>query len=166
MGAIDLTDDGHIYFPSNDGRHFISERHRRIAEILADYDPKLQLQWIEPGRRNEKDEPFRVVCFPENGHPYLVCTAMEPDERLLATIFKADQAKNGNNTLSWLDNYNGAVKLYNEKRNREIRDEAHEIALSALRSDRSSYKVRSFRTGELIDLERPGRSNSNPTHIW
>jgi hypothetical protein len=164
MGAIDLTSDGHIYFPSNDGT-WISERHQRIAEIIRDYDPKLQLQWIPTGRRNENDEPFRVVCFPTNGHPYLVCTAAEADERLLATIFAADNKKRGGNLLSWLDHYNSAKEIYNAKKNHEAREEAREIAVAAVRNNKSSYKVYNHR-GELIDLERSGRPESSTTYIW
>jgi hypothetical protein len=164
MSSIPLTDDGHIYFPTNDG-NWISEKQRRINEILTDYDSKLQLQWIPPGHRNEKDEPFRVVCFPPNGHPYLVCTAMEADERLLATVFESDQRKRGSNLLTWLDNYNSARELYAAKVNDENLQEAHEMAKSVIRNNRSSYKIRNSR-GELIDLERPGRSGSSKTHIW
>lgn len=164
MPGIDLTDDGHIYFPSNDGT-FISEKQRRINEILQDYDPQLQLQWIPPGRRNDKDEPFRVVCYPKNGHPYLVCTALEADERLLATIFTSDQKRRSEGLLQWLDNYNGAKKLYNEKVNQERRQEQHEMAQAVIRNNKSSYMIYNHR-GELIDLERPGRSQPRKTHIW
>lgn len=159
-----LTDDGHIYFPTNDG-NWISERQRRINEILQDYDPRLQLQWIPPGARNEKDEPFRVVCFPDNGHPYLICTAMEADERLLANVFQADQRNHGQNLLSWLDNYNNAKELYIAKKNHENLQEAHEMAKSVIRNDRSSYKIYDHR-GDLIDLERAGRRGSRKTYIW
>lgn len=161
---MQLTDDGHIYFPNENG-HFVSAKQQRTAEILKDYDPKLQLQWIPPGSRNEKDEPFRVVCFPDNGHPYLVCTAMEADERLLANVFAADQAKHGQLTLTWLDNYNSAKEIYNAKINHERRQERREIAAAAIRNNKSHYRVRND-LGELIDLERPGRSESRTTHIW
>lgn len=164
MTGIDLTNDGHIYFPTNDGT-WISERHQRIAEIIKDYDAKLELQWIPPGRRNENDEPFRVVCFPPNGHPYLVCTALEADERLLATIFSADQKKRSGNLLSWLDNYNSAKEIYNAKLNQERRQEQHEMAQAVIRNTKSSYKIYDHR-GELIDLERSGRRESRATHIW
>ena len=164
MGAIDLTDDGHIYFPSNDGKTWISEKQRRVNEILQDYDPKLQLQWIPPGRRNEKDEPFRVVCFPPNGRPYLVCTAPEADERLLATIFAADQKKRPGNLLTWLDNYNAAKEIYNAKINHERRQEQHEMAKAVIRNNKSSYLIRNDR-GELIDLERWGHRGPHTTYI-
>lgn len=160
---MQLTDDGHIYFPTNDG-NWISEKQRRINEILQDFDSKLQLQWIPPGSRNEKDEPFRVVCFPQNGHPYLVCTGMEADERLLASVFAADQKKHGRD-LTWLDNYNSAKEIYNAKINHEKRQEMHEMAYSVLRNTKSSYKIYDHR-GELIDLERGGRRESSKTYIW
>jgi hypothetical protein len=163
MTSIDLTDDGHIYFPANDGT-FISEKQRRINEVLQDYDPKLQLQWIPPGRRNDKEEPFRVVCFPDNGHPYLICTAMEADERLLAAVFASDQKKNGV-SLTWLDNYNSAKEIYNAKVNHERRQERREIAVAAIRNNKSSYLVKNDR-GELIDLERVGRRSSGKAYIW
>lgn len=162
---MDLTDDGHIYFPSNDGKTWISEKQRRVNEILQDYDPRLQLQWIPPGKRNEKDEPFRVVCFPENGRPYLVCTGMEADERLLTTVFRADAKSRGKNLLSYLDDYNAAVSIYNAKVNQERRQEQHEMALAVIRNNKSSYLIKNSR-GELIDLERPGRRHSRTTHIW
>jgi hypothetical protein len=163
--GIDLTDDGHIYFPSNDGKNWISEKQRRVNEILQDYDSKLQLQWIPPGRRNENDDPFRVVCFPPNGRPYLVCTAQEADERLLATVFAADQKNRSGNLLTWLDNYNSAKEIYNAKINHERRQEQHEMAKAVIRNNKSSYMIHDSR-GELIDLERPGRSGSRTTHIW
>lgn len=164
MPGIDLTDDGHIYFPTNEG-NWISEKQRRVNEILQDYDPKLQLQWIPPGRRNDEDHPFRVVCFPENGHPYLVCSALEADERLLATVFRADAKRRGKNLLSWLDDYNAAKTIYNEKINHDRRQEQHEMAQAVIRNTKSSYFIKGA-DGELIDLERAGRRESRKTHIW
>lgn len=161
---MDLTDDGHIYFPSNDG-HWISEKQRRVNEILKDYDPQLELQWIPPGRRNDKDEAFRVVCFPANGHPYLVCTSMEADERLLTAVFRSDAKRRGKNLISWLDDYNSARAIYNAKVNQENLQEAHEIAKSVIRNNKSSYMIKN-KSGELIDLEHPGNRRTRTTHIW
>lgn len=161
---MDLTDDGHIYFPASDGS-FISEKQRRVNEIIQDYDPKLELQWIPPGQRNDEDHPFRVICRPPNGNPYLICTALEADERLLATIFRADAKRRGKNLLSWLDDYNAARGLYNAKINQERLQESHEMARAAILNDKSSYRIYNHR-GDLIDLERPGRSESRKTYIW
>lgn len=129
--------DGNFYFPV-DG-HFVSEKQVRINEILREYDPSLQLQWIPPNKRSSQDLAFRVVCFPKNRPPYLVCTAEEADERLLARVFEADQA-NSPNKLNFIDNYNAARELMIAKQAEEQRMEDHQLAASILRSNKSSYK--------------------------
>ena len=144
-----LTNSGNFYFPV-DG-HFVSEKQVRINEILQEYDPKLQLQWIPPNQRNHEDKPFRVVYFPDGRAPYLVCTADEADERLLAQVFEADQ-QNSPNKLTYIENYNNALELMRAKQREEARQEDHELAAAILRSTRSSYRHGG------IDFERAGRS--------
>lgn len=129
--------NGNFYFPV-DG-HFVSEKQVRINEILHDYDPSLQLQWIPPDKRSSQDLAFRVVCFPPGKPPYLVLTAEEADERLLARVFEADQASSPNK-LNYIDNYNNALELMKAKQSQEKRMEDHELAASILRSPKSSYK--------------------------
>jgi len=154
--------NGNFYFPV-DG-HFVSQKQVRINEVLQDYDSTLQLQWIPPGNRSSSDLAFRVVCFPLGRPPYLVCTAEEADERLLAKVFEADQ-RHSPNKLNFIENYNNALELVRAKEAEEQRQEDHEIAAAAIRNNKSSYKIRN-RRGELVDLERAGRSHSNKTHIW
>lgn len=154
--------NGNFYFPV-DG-HFVSQRQVQINEILRDYDPTLQLQFIPPGERSERDLAFRVVAFPPGRAPYAVCFASDADERLLARVFEADQS-HGPNRLTFLENYERARELVKAKEAMEERQEDHAIAQAVLRNNKSSYKVRN-RAGELIDLERPGHSQSRATHIW
>lgn len=158
----DRVINGNFYFPV-DG-HFVSQKQVRINEILRDYDSTLQLQWIPPDKRSSNDLAFRVVCFPMGRSPYLVCTAEEADERLLAKVFEADQ-RTSSNKLNFIENYNAALELVRAKKAEEERQEDHEIAAAAIRNPKSSYKVRN-RQGELIDLERARRSNPSKTHIW
>lgn len=129
--------NGDFYFPV-DG-HFVSQNQVRINEILQDYDPNLQLQWIPPDRRSHEDKAFRVVCFPLGRAPYLVCTADEADERLLARVFEADQV-NSPNKLSYIENYNKALELSRAKQAQELRVEDHELAAAILRNRKSSFK--------------------------
>lgn len=128
--------NGDFYFPV-DG-HFVSQNQVRINEILQDYDPTLQLQWIPPGERNHEDKAFRVVCFPLGRSPYLVCTADEADERLLARVFEADQI-NSKDKLSYIENYNRALELTRAKENMEVRQQDHELAAAILRNRKSSF---------------------------
>lgn len=155
---MQLTDSGDIYFPDENG-NFVSQNQKRIAEILNDYNPELQLQWIPPGRRNEKDEPFRIVHFPPNRSPYLICTAMEADERLLATVFQADARNRNGSALSYIDAYNSALKIANAKKMEEKREEAHELAQSVIKNTKSSF----MHGG--VDFERLGRRPSRTTYI-
>ncbi len=143
--------NGNFYFPI-DG-HFVSQKQVRINEIIQDYDKKLQLQWIPPDKRSSKDLAFRVVCFPLGRPPYLVCTAEEADERLLAKIFEADQA-NSPNRLNYIENYNRARELVIAKQQEEQRMEDHDLAASVIRSTKSSYRHGG------IDFERARRSNT------
>lgn len=154
--------NGNFYFPV-DG-HFVSVKQMRVNEILQDYDPNLQLQWIPPDQRSENDLAFRVVCFPDGKPPYAVCFAEEADERLLARVFEADQ-RNSPNKLTFLENYNRAKELMRAKEEMERMQEAHEMAAAVIRNNKSSYKIRNSR-GELVDLERPGRSDPGKTYIW
>lgn len=147
-----LTSSGNYYFPV-DG-HFVSEKQIRINEILTDYDPTLQLQWIPADKRSERDLAFRVVCFPLGKAPYLVCTAEEADERLLTKIFEADQ-RTSPNKLSYIENFNNAKELLNAKKDKEARQEDHELAASILRSNRSNYRHGG------VNFERSRRSNAS-----
>ena len=147
-----LMADGNYHFPTNDG-HFISEKQRRINEIIQEYDPNLELQWIPAGQRSTDDVAFRVVARPPGRAPYLVLTAEEADERLLARLFVADQqnATGGRNVLSYLDNYNNAIEIYRAKTREEARVEDHDLAASIIRSNKSSY------VHNGVDFERARR---------
>jgi len=158
----DRVINGNFYFPV-DG-HFVSQKQVRINEILQDYDSTLQLQWIPPNNRSSNDLAFRVVCFPMGRSPYLVCTAEEADERLLAKVFEADQ-RTSSNKLNFIENYNAALELVKAKEAEDRRQEDHEIAAAVIRNPKSSYKVRN-RQGELIDLERSRRSDPRKAYIW
>lgn len=155
--------NGNWYFPV-DG-HFISQKQVRINEILQDYDPNLQLQWIPPDKRSAEEYAFRVVHFQPGRAPYLVCVADEVDERLLAKVFEADQ-RNSPNKLSYIENYNRALELTRAKEAMEERQEDHEIAAALLRNDKSHFTIKSRHTGEVIDLERSGRPHKSKTYIW
>lgn len=157
MNLPQLLQNGHYYFPENG--HFISEKQRRINEILQDYDPTLELQWIPPDRRSANDVAFRVVHRPPGKPAYVVLTASECDERLLAQVFSSDQQTaaqrlGGNgDLLNYLDNYNAALELVQAKAREEERAEAHEMAAAILRSNKFHYRARV--NGKLVDFDSP-----------
>lgn len=141
-----LLDDGNIYIPDENG-NFISENQRRIGQILSEYDPNLQLQWIPPVNRGPDDYPFRVVDFSPGRPPYVVCFAHECDERLLAKVFQSDGTKN--NVLNYLDAHNAAVEAVRLKKMKEQRMEDHEFAMSVLRHKKINYIHNGFNWGKV-----------------
>lgn len=142
-----LTNDGNIYFPTNNGQ-WISDKQRRVAEILHDYDPNLQLQWIPPTERSEHDYAFRVVDFTPGRPAYAVCFSHEADERLLARIFGADNQKNGG-SLNVLDRINAAQEALSLKEAMEKNSEANELAYGILHSKKIHYKHNGYDFGKL-----------------
>lgn len=148
--------DGHIYLPTENGQ-WVSQTQRRVAEILHDYDPNLQLQWIPPDQRSVRDLAFRVVDVSPGRPPYVVCVASEADERLLARVFGADQTKG--NTLNYLDKHNAAVEALRMKEAMEKNEEATRIAYAILHSKKFHYRHNG------VDFERARGSHSRTTHI-
>lgn len=156
-----LMANGHYYLPENGS--FISEKQRRINEILHDYDPTLELQWIPPGSRSAEDVAFRVVHRPPGRPAYVILTSSECDERLLARVFEADQQRaaqrlGGNgNLLNFIDNYNAALELSRAKEAEERRQEDHAIAAAAIRNNKSHFRHEV--NGRMVDFERARRRN-------
>lgn len=152
-----LMADGHYYLPQ-DG-HFISEKQRRINEILQEYDPTLELQWIPPVDRSAADLAFRVVHRAPGRPPYVVLTASDLDERLLARVFQYDQQRaartrpGGGDLLSFIDNYNAAIELSKAKEAEDKNREAAAIAAAAIRNDKSHFYANV--NGRRVDFERP-----------
>lgn len=138
MSFFNLDDSGNFYFPDENG-HFVSDNQRRVADVLRDYDPNLQLQWIPPGQRHEtKDYAFRVVDVRPGRPPYVVCFANDCDERLLARVFQADNTKG--NVLNYLDAHNAALEAIRLKKRMEASAEMNEMAYSILHSRKEHYR--------------------------
>lgn len=122
------------------GGHFVSEKHVRVAEIIKDYDPNLDIEFIPEGQRAAGDKPFRIVhTDPRHGNRYVVCYTDDLDGPLLERIYQMDAAKHGN-ILSEIDAHNRAVKAIVQKEYEDKMAEAHDIAQHILRSPKSRYQ--------------------------
>lgn len=130
-------DLGMAYVPA-EGGYLVSERHARIAEIISDYDPTLELAWIPPDKREPGDSPFAVIHRVPGQPDYIVCYSDDPDERLLARVFKGDNAKH--DVLSEIEAQNAAHKALRMKAEMEELEEANDLAASILRSNLHVYK--------------------------
>lgn len=131
--------DTHIW--NEDEQCFTSELHRRVAEIINDYEPTLFLAWVPP-RLREMDElyPFAIVHQPPGKPQYVVRKLKEEEvnEQLLAWLWSNDTTKtNVLDRLEALDNAKHALKL---KEDLERDEEQKEFAISVLRSPLHTYR--------------------------
>ena len=142
---IQTNSDGSIYVPGTEQP--ITERHLRIDELLKGYDPYLELQFIPPGERGLLDtKPWRVVHRPPNAQAYIVLYADDADERLLARIIRADNAKQ--NVLTEMEALNKAREAVKRAEERAALRESHALAASIFRSPKYHYKHNGVDFGE------------------
>lgn len=111
---------------------------QRIAEILKDYDPTLELRWIPPNIRTTFDaKPFAVWHVPVGLPEYMVMdlTEDELDHRVLAAIFNANN--NNGSALDRLEAEEAAKQAFNLKAKLEAEEEAREFAVWALKQNKT-----------------------------
>lgn len=145
-GAISLNSDGSIHVPG--ASDVITETHRRVDELLKAYDPDLELMFIPPGSRGPLDtKPWAVVCRPPHQKAYYVGFFEDADERLLAAIIRADNARGS--VLDRVDALNTAREALLMKERQEAMMESGLIAASVLRSPKIHYKHNGVDFGEL-----------------
>jgi hypothetical protein len=97
------------FVPTTDGR-WVSAEYARMAQIIADYDPSLELAWVPDGNR------YIALRIKET----------EFDHRILARLWQAD-AKNGN-VLDRLDAEDAAIRAVEMQKQIEKDEEARELA--------------------------------------
>lgn len=93
-----MTVFGDLPVPTPEG-YFTSETHRRVAEIIVDYDPNLRLAFIPYSQRdpnNPNEKPYAILDVSPNREPHFVMYADEDElasGSLLARLFNNDLSK-------------------------------------------------------------------------
>jgi len=121
--------------------YFVSQEHKRIAEIIVDYDPRLRLVFIPPSERNYGDpteKPFAVAHFPEGKEPYIAFFAEECDERILERLFLNDTQKH--DMQARLDASDRAKEVIKMKKQIEDDEMKADIARSMWQSPLHTYR--------------------------
>lgn len=116
----------------------LSVKHERIAEIIQDLDPDLELVFIPTEARSAFDKhPFGVRHKRGN---YMVFTMAENevDERVIAKLIQGDTRRG--NFLGELEAQEAALRLVQYKERMEELEEKREFAHSVLKSPKSTYK--------------------------
>lgn len=135
MNPLGLDIDIHV--PA-EGGYFVSEKHARIAEIISEYDPTLELAWIPPDKRAPGDAPFAVIHRPLGQPEYVVCYSDDVDENLLARVFSMDATKN--DIWAQVNASQAAAEALKLKKQMEELEEANELRESIIKSPKSVYK--------------------------
>lgn len=134
---------GQYLFDETSGR-FINQKHRRVAEVVNEYDPELELAWIPPESRDEGDVfPYVVIHNHPNGDRQAVAyfTEDEIDERVIEHLFENDFRKhNPQDLFDKMEAHNLAVKLLEQKTIQEKYDAELDVVVSALKSGKHWYK--------------------------
>jgi hypothetical protein len=116
----------------------VSSDHVNIAEIIADYDPDLELCWIPPDARVHGEDPW-AVFHTKDGHRYLVKTFTECDHRILAYLFQNDTARN--DVLARLEAEEAAKQAIELKRQIEESEQRQDMVATALKSPLHTYRI-------------------------
>lgn len=127
------------FVPSVDG-HFISERISRIAEIIQDYDPTMELVWIPPENRDGFHKPFAVRHNPLDAAPYIAffLDEDEVDHRVIARIWENDTRKN--DVKTHLENMERAAELVRLKERMDKEEERKDFVTSVISSPLHTYR--------------------------
>jgi hypothetical protein len=137
-----------MYVPAEDGS-FISEKTARIAELIKDYDHRLELRWIPPNRRQPGEPEFAIIETTESGQEFvafLVQSEDYVDERLLGRIYAADNKDKSVGAEA--EAHNRAVRDVIKKEKQDQDEMAKDLALSMLKSPYHTYR----HNGKKIDL--------------
>lgn len=130
-GAHILTDQGAL-----------SQKHERVAEIIKDYDPDLELAYIPAAERTAFDSrPFAIVHVnPANGYRYVVmtCTEDEVDERLIARLFQHNLSET--DVLGRIEAEDAARQLMEMRRKMDEHEEKQEFARAVISSKKNYYR--------------------------
>lgn len=130
--------NSHIWHPDHG---FLSEKHRRIAEIIQDYEPTLFLAFVPPKIRDANEEyPFALIHQPLNLPQYVVRRLKEEevDESLLAWIWASDNERH--NPLLMIEKKEAAERVLKLKEEEERMAARREFAETVLKSPLHTFK--------------------------
>jgi hypothetical protein len=117
-----------INFDPDTGRALSAEV-QRIAQVIHDYDPKLELAWVPPEKRELNEQyPYAVIHHPDDAPAYIVMRLRETevDHRVIARLWGSD-AKNAN-VLDRIEKEEAALRAVEFLKREEELQEAREKA--------------------------------------
>lgn len=117
---------------------FLSAKAQRIADLIHEFDETLILQGIPERQRAVTDtKPYRIVQIHPDYDPYVVMNLAEDelDHRVLATLFNAREAANGDVSIATqLENMEAAAEIMRLKSRNDLRDEMKDKAMFLIKT--------------------------------
>lgn len=105
---------------------WVSEKFERLASLLQDYDPNLELRWIPPAVRTREDkEPFVIFDLRSNT-PVLFAKEQDEPHQILARLWGIDNKHT--NVLDKIEIEERAKKALEMKAWMDAKEEAAELA--------------------------------------
>ena len=126
--------------PAEDG-HWINEKFARIAEIIHDFDHRLQLVWIPPENRTAFDtKPYGVLHTSDQGLQKIVMFIKEDelDERVLEHLFLNDTERH--DVIARLEAQDLAQQVLRNKEKMEKAEERQEFIKTVVGSPLHTFK--------------------------
>lgn len=118
-----------------------SELHRRVAEVINDWDPTVFLAYVPPEQRAFNEEfPFALLHQPE-GRPSYIIRKLRPEEvneTLITWLWSNDLANT--DVLGTLEAQERAREALRLKEKLERKEEQHALGKAILSSPKSIYK--------------------------
>lgn len=145
-------------FIATETGQWVDENFERLARMLQDYSPTLELRWIPPDKRTREDKkPYQVVNRESTGQETIVCHASELDSPadILTTVFNADN-KHGN-VLDRIEAHNRARELFLLKEKEDKLEEALDLAGFMLTTPLHYIKMGRDEDGKLIKFDNNRR---------
>lgn len=128
-----------MYVPTETG-HWVNEQFARLAEIIHDYDPYLELRWIPPDKRTDPGDSSRPYCIVDTRSNYVVryCSDLDDPVAVLASIFAADN-RHGN-VLNRIDAHNNAAEAFKLKEQMELQEQLQDEAAFLMATKKNYIK--------------------------
>lgn len=136
MSELNLAD---IAVSMSDGS-WVSAKVARVAEMISEYDPSLEVRWIPRDRRVPGDDAFQIVEHCPNGQTVLAFSVRDEsqfDERVLKRIIAADNAIT--NVQDRMDTENAVLRELDQRKKAEQAAEAAELAAAVFKSPLNRY---------------------------
>jgi hypothetical protein len=110
--------------PSLDVREAITREFEVLAEVIQDFDPRLELCWIPYEKRTSEDKKPWAIVHTHQGNRHIVLTASEldPPKDILARLWGADTVRH--DVVRELEVHNAAQEALDHRRNLDDLEQA------------------------------------------